>query len=72
MSLFGKLRTLIGALVHAPLAAGQERPHEEMKAGHPASGAAQDSAGLERPENAALDNSRVADLIARRRESGEP
>jgi hypothetical protein len=72
MSLLHKVRTLIGALVHAPLAPGPPKTEPEEH-GTPAApgGVVPRPGGLERREQDTMDDSRVADVIARRREGGE-
>jgi len=68
MSLLRKLRTLVGALVHAPLTPKPDKtgpdqpPPQPLPAARPA-----DSASLEARPPAAADTDRVADLIARRK-----
>lgn len=70
MSLLRKLRTLVGALVHAPFApkpdrADLDQPSKPTAAASPADGAG--SAGLAAGEPGVADTDRVADLLARRK-----
>jgi len=71
MSLLHKLRTLVGALVHAPLTPRPDKPGPDQTPPQPQAAARP----LDRAENAELearepdvaDTDRVADLIARRK-----
>jgi len=71
MSLLHKLRTLVGALVHAPFTpkpdkAGLDQPSPRPPAAaYPAEGAG--GADLEARPPAVADTDRVADLLARRK-----
>ena len=68
MSLLRKLRTLVGALVHAPFAPKPDRADPDQPptaAASPADGAG--SAGLAAGEPGVADTDRVADLLARRK-----
>ena len=68
MSLLHKLRTLVGALVHAPFAPRPAKPGPDQPPPQPPLAARPaDSAGLEARPPAAADTDRVADLIARRK-----
>jgi hypothetical protein len=74
MSLFHKLRTLVGALVHAPFTPrpdkagqGQPPPHP-LTAARPADNGA--GADLEARQSGVADTDRVADLLARRKGTG--
>ncbi|MBN1136184.1 MAG: hypothetical protein JXM73_06345 [Anaerolineae bacterium] len=73
MSLLHKLRTLVGALVHAPFtprpakAGPDPAPTQPEKASRPADSA--DGADLQAREPGVADTDRVADLLARRKGS---
>ena len=71
MSLLHKLRTLVGALMHAPLTSRPDRSgRDEPSPSSPAAARPVDkaeSAELEARPSAVADTDRVADLIARRK-----
>jgi hypothetical protein len=70
MSLLHKVRVLVGALIHEPLA---PRPEKIDLDEGPAAGQAlarQGSPDLQAPQAQVEDTERVADLIARRRQDG--
>jgi hypothetical protein len=73
MSLLHKLRTLVGALVHAPFTpkpakiGPDQPPPQPQKASCPADRA--EDADLQAREPGVADTDRVADLIARRKEA---
>ena len=73
MSLLRKLRTLVGALVHAPFTSRQDRPSRDgPPPSPPAAARPVDKAGSAKSEArppAVADTDRVADLIARRKEA---
>ncbi len=67
MSLFRKVRTLMEALVHKPFMPGPEKVDLAGKPASPPQGDThQEDPTLERQQLGALDEDRVADLIARR------
>jgi hypothetical protein len=71
MNLLHKLRTLVGALMHAPFTSRLDRPSQDeqppssLAAARPVDKA--ESAELEARPSAVADTDRVADLIARRK-----
>ena len=69
MSLLGKIRTLVGALVHKPFMPRVEKadPDEGTERPRPAPG--QERTALEAQEPGVVDTERVADLIAKEKES---
>ena len=71
MSLPHKLRTLVGALVHAPFTPRPDKPGPDQPPPQPPTAARPldraESADLETREPGIADTDRVADLIARRR-----
>jgi hypothetical protein len=71
MSLLHKLRTLVGALVHAPFTPGPDKPGpDQVPLQPPAAARPADNAGsadLKAREPGIADTDRVADLIARRK-----
>jgi hypothetical protein len=72
MSLLGKVRILIGALVRGPAVPAPKKAAPAAPPAPPAAGGPPpDRAGLQGQRQEGVDDSRVADLIARRREGGE-
>jgi len=70
MSLLHKLRTLVGALVHAPSTPRPDKPSLDRPPPRPRAAARpldREDADLEARPPAAADTDRVADLIARRK-----
>jgi hypothetical protein len=69
MDLIRKVRVLVGALVHQPLAARPEKVEpEEAPPARPEAAARRDRGGLEERQATTADTERVADLIARQRQ----
>jgi len=71
MSLLHKLRTLVGALVHAPFTPRPDNPGPDRAPPQPQTAARPldraESADLEARPPAVADTDRVADLLARRK-----
>ena len=67
MSLFRKVRTLMGALIHKPFMPRPEKVDLAAKPASPPRGVThREDPTLERQQPGALDEDRVADLITRR------
>ena len=71
MSLFNKVRVLVGALVHKPFMTKPEKVELDGESRPPQESASQSPrAALEGREAEAADTDRVADLIAEQRRDG--
>jgi hypothetical protein len=69
MSLFGKIRTLVGALVHKPFMPRAEKADLDEGRKEPQIAPGLETGTLEAQEPGVVDTGRVADLIAKEKGS---